>query len=260
MKRLIVVAVLSFFSVHYTLAQNIVAIEYTIDQDYGVGNGTIVNVTPSPDGSFNFSVNTAGLPKGYHTLFLRTIDSDGKWSHTSYRTIDILDDISANLVESVEFFQDTLDEFGTGHQVIFSNPMADGSFVVNFPYSQLTAGNRTLFARVRDTRQQWSFPAWLNFTVVLQNDPPPSNNIAEINGNAIHIYPNPASNELTLVFEQQPDQPISMTLIDMGGKVLQTWESNTARTQLHLSHPSGNYFLKIQTGDKEVTQKITINR
>lgn len=260
MKKITLLIALSFLSLHYIWAQNIVAIEYTVDQDNGFGDGTVVNVTPSQDGNFNFSVNTAGLSKGYHTLFLRTLDSDGKWSHTSNRTIEILDDVSANLVESVEFFNNTLGDFGDGEAVTFSTPRADGSFVVNFPYNEVTPGTVTLYARVKDTRQLWSFPAWKEVTLRLQDDPPPPNSIAEINGNAFNVYPNPASNELTLVFEQQPENRISVSLIDVSGKVQQTWETNAAKTQLHLSQPSGNYFMKIRSGDKEVTQMITINK
>jgi len=257
MKKLATLIALGFLSVQYTWAQDIVAIEYAIDQDNGFGNSTVVSVTPSQDSSFSFSVNTTGLSKGNHMLLLRTLDSDGKWSHTSNRTIEILDDVSADLVESVEFFNDTLKDFGTGHGVTFSAPQADGSFIVNFPYSGVTPGTVTLYARVKDTKGLWSFPAWKEITIRLENDPPP-NGIAEINGNPLHIYPNPASGMVTLNFGSVPDEPAHITLTDIHGKTLHTRTVQAQEVQLDLDYAPGIYLLGIRSGDQVVSKKLTV--
>ncbi|MBX3238773.1 MAG: choice-of-anchor D domain-containing protein [Chitinophagaceae bacterium] len=65
--------------------QNIVAAEYFIDTDPGLGAGIPVSVTPGTDiSNISVSVNTAGLSNGSHHLFLRTKNQEGKWSITNY--------------------------------------------------------------------------------------------------------------------------------------------------------------------------------
>ena len=74
-----------------SLSQNVVQVEYFIDTDAGYGNNTIIDVTPSPDGTFPFTVNLSSFLPGYHKLYIRTKDSDGKWSLTARRNIEVLD-------------------------------------------------------------------------------------------------------------------------------------------------------------------------
>lgn len=257
MKRIFFAAALALAGFFPASAQNITAVEYAIDTDNGFGNGTIVNLTPARDSTFDFEVNTAGLSKGYHTLYFRTLDSDGTWSHTSYRIIEILDDIALNMVESAEFFNNQPGDFGTGIYKAMPTPAVDGSFVINFPYTEVVAGDVTLFMRVKDTKGQWSFPASKTFTIVKRNDP---SGIQDPAGNRFSIYPNPAVNELTIEFKEQPKERTGMVLVDITGRTVAAQSIHSARTTVQLNYPPGNYFLKIRSGDNEVVQKITIVR
>ncbi len=56
--------------------------EYFYDTDPGEGNGTAVTPSFSPADSVNISANTVvtGLTPGYHYMFVRAQDQDGKWS------------------------------------------------------------------------------------------------------------------------------------------------------------------------------------
>lgn len=68
-------------------AQNIIAAEYFIDTDPGLGAGIPVPVTPGADiSNISVTVNTAGLSNGSHHLFLRTKNQEGKWSLTNHAT------------------------------------------------------------------------------------------------------------------------------------------------------------------------------
>jgi hypothetical protein len=59
----------------------VVAAEYFIDVDPGLGNGTILSITiPTDLVTINPSITTAVLPDGSHFLFVRTKDIFGKWS------------------------------------------------------------------------------------------------------------------------------------------------------------------------------------
>lgn len=259
MKKILLGIMLTGISYGAASAQNVVAVEYAIDTDSGFGNNTVIPLTPAQDGAFDFNVNTTGLSKGYHTLYFRTQDSDGKWSHTSNRTIEILDDPAANLVEHIDIFSNTLGDFGTGIPFTLSNPLADGSFVLNFPYNEVFPGNMTMYVRAKDSRGHWSFHTDKSFTIIKQDDPPP-NSLHELNGISFSIFPNPAKEELNIKFATQANTNVTVSLTDVTGKVLQTQEAKASDIKLKLKHASGNYFLKIHSGDKEVVQKITIVR
>ncbi len=69
---------------------SIVAAEYFIDADPGLGNGTALTVgIPSDSVIFNAVVTTPALSMGTHHLFVRTRDQSGKWSlfeHVEFTT------------------------------------------------------------------------------------------------------------------------------------------------------------------------------
>ncbi|MDO6429036.1 CARDB domain-containing protein [Flavitalea sp. BT771] len=64
--------------------QNIVRAEYFIDTDPGAGNATAIALTPGVDlASTSITVATGSLSDGKHTLYLRTKNQEGRWSHTA---------------------------------------------------------------------------------------------------------------------------------------------------------------------------------
>src|SRR6185437_7621878 len=72
-----------------SLSQNVVQAEYFIDTDLGYGNNTLLSLTPAADGTFQLSIPVSSYQPGYHKLYIRTKDSDGKWSLTSKRNIEV---------------------------------------------------------------------------------------------------------------------------------------------------------------------------
>ncbi|MDF2193707.1 CARDB domain-containing protein [Paraflavitalea sp. CAU 1676] len=64
-------------------AQNVVAAEYFIDTDPGMGKGITIPVAPATDiSNINVVVNTAGLSDAFHRLYIRTRNQEGRWSIT----------------------------------------------------------------------------------------------------------------------------------------------------------------------------------
>ncbi|MBX2896894.1 MAG: T9SS type A sorting domain-containing protein [Cyclobacteriaceae bacterium] len=64
-------------------APNITQIEYYVDTDPGLGNGTSVPFTPAPVlTDLNFSVNVSALSNGNHKLYVRVKNALGRWSST----------------------------------------------------------------------------------------------------------------------------------------------------------------------------------
>ncbi|MBS1783504.1 MAG: hypothetical protein JSS78_10595, partial [Bacteroidetes bacterium] len=64
-----------------TAPQNIIAAEYFIDTDPGLGNGTSISITPGVNlSNKTVAINTAGLVNGVHRVYLRTKSGEGNWS------------------------------------------------------------------------------------------------------------------------------------------------------------------------------------
>lgn len=62
-------------------ASSIVAAEYFIDTDPGAGAAQSIPVVPGVDiGNIPVTVNTSGLHRGAHNLYIRTRNQEGKWS------------------------------------------------------------------------------------------------------------------------------------------------------------------------------------
>lgn len=79
--------------------------------------------------------------------------------------------------------------------------------------------------------------------------------------NAVRIYPNPASNHITVSFTQNSTQPFSVAITDFLGKNIYsksyaTENSVTINTE---NFSRGIYFLTLISQDKKQTQKLIIN-
>ncbi|MEJ7679175.1 MAG: T9SS type A sorting domain-containing protein [Segetibacter sp.] len=146
--------------------QNIIQAEYFIDTDKGFGNNTLLNVTPMTDGNFPFTVNLAGIAKGTHTLYLRTKDSDGKWSLTARKSIDILATVDKNKIPTGEYFFDTDPGFGAATAITISPK--DSIILQNFAaiVSNLQPGYHKLFTRLQDDYGNWSLTSRHNVEVI----------------------------------------------------------------------------------------------
>jgi len=67
----------------------IIAAEYFVDTDPGVGNGIAIPVEPGDTVLKNFNVNVMPYSIGAHYLFVRTMDASGVWSQWASQAFDI---------------------------------------------------------------------------------------------------------------------------------------------------------------------------
>ena len=80
--------------------------------------------------------------------------------------------------------------------------------------------------------------------------------------NYISVYPNPASDELTINYQLKKSAVVNINLIDLQGKqhMVLNKETNAMGIQtesLNISHlPPGVYFLRLQAGNDVVTKKV----
>ena len=146
-------------------AQNIVQVEYFIDTDLGVGNNTLVNVNPSTDSSYSLNINLASYLPGYHKLYIRTKDSNGNWSLTARRNVEVFAPYTKTTVIRGEYFIDIDPGFGMASPVTVSAP--DSMILQNFSavISGQTEGYHKLYGRFLDNEGRWSLTFRRNMEV-----------------------------------------------------------------------------------------------
>lgn len=83
MRKLLILGIFCLFGA-FAHGQ-ITRIEYFVDNDPGQGKATNVPLTENDDGYVNFNVPLQTITEGFHSLYVRTRQSDGKWSHTDRR-------------------------------------------------------------------------------------------------------------------------------------------------------------------------------
>jgi len=148
-----------------SLSQNVVEGEYFIDTDLGFGNNTRVNFTPSPDNNFPVNIDLSSYRPGYHKLYFRTKDSDGKWSITSRRNIEITTSNAKTSIVNGEYFIDADPGFGLGTPMTIASP--DSIILQNFSAvtTGLPEGYHKLYGRFKDNLGKWSLTLRRNIEV-----------------------------------------------------------------------------------------------
>ncbi len=150
------------------LGQNITHAEYFINTDPGFGNGTSIAIpTPSDVVDLNFTVNTASLSEGLHSIFVRTQDENGIWGLVQMRTFykpNITNTQAANIT-AIEYAIDI--DAGIGQNTIVNvnpaNPTIDMDFVVDV--SSLSLGDHYLFIRAQDENGNWGITQMDTITI-----------------------------------------------------------------------------------------------
>lgn len=197
MKKQIMFLVLAALTIN-AFSQNIIKGEYFIDSDPGFGNATeFLIALPDSDLTQLNSIPYESFPgPGYHNLFLRTLDSDGNWSHTSRSFIEADEVSDLGKVIKVEYFFNSDNGFGNNAFVLIE-PKADETWNFSIPFAHLPSewkANDTLLLRVQDgSKNNWSHTALidsLNFIMVGVME------LEEFSG--VSVFPNPFSNEINV--------------------------------------------------------------
>lgn len=141
---------------------NINKAEYFFDTDPGFGNGTAITVSPSTViSNLAFNANTASLPNGMHTLYVRSRNAQGRWSTTNYLFIAKVQNPYTNVyptpnINKAEYFFDTDPGLGNGTNITLSASTNISSLVFNANVSSLHNGMHTLYVRSRNVNGGWS--------------------------------------------------------------------------------------------------------
>lgn len=137
--------------------------EYFFDTDPGVGKGTTIAVTALNDSvSVIQDISTNGLSAGFHRLYFRTNDKNGKWGLTEnrllyvYNTTPPLPLPSQPQIVAMEYFIDKDPGVGKGIALPAFTKADSVSVVADISTTNLPAGSNTLNIRAKDLLNRWS--------------------------------------------------------------------------------------------------------
>ncbi len=134
---------------------NITAVEYFIDADPGVGNGTSVPIASGANINFLINVPTTSLLPGFHFLAVRTKGLDDTWGVFEARGFYITSTTTnAPDIIAAEYFFDTDPGNGNGTSLPVT-PGATVNFTVGLPATGLLPGFHFLAIRTKTADGKW---------------------------------------------------------------------------------------------------------
>ncbi|MFC3811281.1 3-coathanger stack domain-containing protein [Lacihabitans lacunae] len=141
---------------------DIVAMEYFVDTDPGVGNGTAIPITAGQsveNVTFNFPVTS--LTDGFHLLSIRAKNADNNWSATTYRPFVKFNlsggsgSMPADIV-AMEYFVDADPGVGNGTAIPITAGQSVDNAMFNVDVIGLSNGIHLLSVRAKNANNQWS--------------------------------------------------------------------------------------------------------
>ncbi|MDO7173630.1 T9SS type A sorting domain-containing protein [Mariniflexile sp. AS56] len=228
---------------------DVTAAEYFYNLDPGIGNGTGLAVDAnSGQLTQTFSIPVTGLTEGFHSFYLRTQSSSGKWSLYDRQIIYIKDfDFSPDEVSNAEYFIDSDPGVGNGTAVVFGNP-SEKSQVLSVNSAGLAEGDHVFYIRVRDTSGDWS----IYDTALFKIDG--SLGVDESFFKSTIIHPNPFLN--TIELSSSLNIPFEKAFIyDFNGR--KVFESTSNLNKIDLGFlSSGVYILHLNSHNRSASFKI----
>jgi hypothetical protein len=163
------------FSTH---GQNIVKIEYYLDNDPGLGAAVDVPITAATSiTNHTFEVSMTNVSDGFHRLHIRAKDENNNWSmvaqHQFLRTTIIPQnaDPIPNITR-LEYYIDNDPGFGLATEVPISSGQILNAQTFNVPMNSLSDGFHRIHVRAKDQNGKWSLVAQHQFLRTTISNPP----------------------------------------------------------------------------------------
>jgi len=249
---------------------DIVKIEYFIDTDPGYFKATNIPVTAAPDiANQAFTADIAGLSEGTHYLDIRSLDSRGNWSLNAIDTFNILGSVPLRLLNFSAMAEDTFvnvswqtayEDALQSYEVEHSTDGVTFTKIGSVSPTNNPSGNVYLFKDIAPSPGE-------NFyrLKIIEDDGSFSYSVIKVvrfdNGNNyVSVYPNPAKDNVNILFKEVTEGNIQLQLDGINGQVIQS----TSMTGLQLKEldvsklADGIYELHIISAKINVTQKIIV--
>ncbi|MGE0588315.1 MAG: gliding motility-associated C-terminal domain-containing protein [Cyclobacteriaceae bacterium] len=151
-----------------TFSSTIVAMEYFIDTDPGIGSGVAIPLTPAMSLDFIENIPTGSLTNGFHLLTLRAQDQQGNWGLTESKPFYV--DNSRQIV-NYEYAIDTDPGIGLATQQPIAPPQVSIDEPILIDTNPLSVGSHNLVLRVQDSNLFWSKTSIVPFNICLGGVP-----------------------------------------------------------------------------------------
>jgi Secretion system C-terminal sorting domain len=167
---------------------NITNIEFFVDSKPEFGTGIALTGFPPASSNINAFSGTANIgtvSQGFHRIYFRSKDANGKWSITENAffdnyTVPVYATAPAAPIDisTIEFFVDSKPEFGSGTPLTGFTPSSNiNAFVGTANIGTVPQGFHQFYIRSKDLNNKWSLTnntQFDNYTVPLYATAPPS--------------------------------------------------------------------------------------
>jgi len=224
--------------------------EYFVDTDPGFGKATSISSISGE--TIDATVDLSTIASGLHSLYIRTLDTQGHWSQTISRPFmkSSLTSSNPNIV-AADYFIDAVGDYGKGKAVAVS-PQSNSVIIdVLADLVNLTLGNHTFYVRAKDNNGQWSMIQNVSFQVVATT--------AVINltdNDKLVLYPNPAKSDFKI---KGLEGKVTLSLFNLNGIQLLKKEFIDNETISVITLPKGIYMVKINTKEGLVEKMLIKN-
>ncbi|WP_210463878.1 T9SS type A sorting domain-containing protein [Rufibacter roseolus] len=227
--------------------------EFFFDSDPGLGKGNALPVGMGGLVDITAEVGTEGLAPGFHTLFVRFQDKQGRWGLSEGRAVHIRkgEDASATIVAAEYFFDNANPEPGKGTPLVIERgAMLETERQINT--AGLALGKHRLQLRLRDSRGTWGPPEIKEFTVAnprLDNITPASGgNLGDVTMNILGASFDPGT-KVRLKRTGQPDIAVPDSMVT-------TFNGDQVQAVLNLrGKATGDYDVELTLGNGTVLTK-----
>ena len=127
--------------------------EYFVDTDPGFGKAT--NIASISGENIDATVDLTNMPSGLHSLYVRTLDTQGHWSQTISRPFmkqAVPRDATISIAKA-EYFVDTDPGFGKATNI---SGISGETIDATVDLSTIASGLHSLYVRTLDTQGHWS--------------------------------------------------------------------------------------------------------
>jgi len=154
-------------------SSNIVRVEYVFDTNLPFGSGTPITLAPNTDiANLNAVIDISALTPGPHTLYIRSLDADGKWSTTNIRSFSngsapaypAAPPAAQNIVQA-EYFIDTDPGIGNGTPITITPGLNITDIPLSISTTGLSVGPHNFYVRSRSADGKWSLTNLRTFQV-----------------------------------------------------------------------------------------------
>lgn len=143
---------------------NITELEYFIDTDLGVGNGTQFLTSDSTQLSLEPVINLSSIPVGLHRFYIRGKDENNDWGIPQVKNV-LVQNTDSSKISEIEYFIENDPGIGNGKKLNVSSNF-DISIDDSISLMEFSSPDTlTLFARAKNENGVWSFPNAIGFII-----------------------------------------------------------------------------------------------